>query len=285
MTYKHLNNIERADFYLGKLIQGKPRKYDINDNLSNINNSNCYYYHHFKTLLEKTNNHKSNFSYYHGDNAYHSNRVTIVKNRIHHGDGVILKCLNFDRHWKDYYNKPVDLDIDNKIEKIIWRGTSTGQPDRPGNRFDLVEKWFNKHPNINIGFNMICQGKEAYSEYVKEDCSMSEMLKYKYILSIPGNDKDSGLNWKLNSNSVILMPRPRLTSWLMETTLLPGIHYVLLNDDYNDLEQKLVWCNNHQDQCKQIVKNANNFMDQFKNIDNEKIIEERVINKYFDIIK
>ena len=34
-----------------------------------------------------------------------------------------------------------------------------------------------------------------------------EFLKYKYILSVEGNDKDSGINWNLNSNSVVLMFR------------------------------------------------------------------------------
>ena len=109
------------------------------------------------------------------------------------------------------------------------------------------------------------------------------MLKYKYIISVEGNDKDSGLNWKLNSNSVILMAKPRITTWLMETTLIPDVHYVLLKDDYRDLIEKYIWCKNHPNECKQIIKNANMFMKQFNNKEREQDIEEAVINKYFDL--
>ena len=107
------------------------------------------------------------------------------------------------------------------------------------------------------------------------------MLKYKYIVSVEGNDKDSGLNWKLNSNSVILMAKPRITTWLMETTLLPDVHYVLLKDDYSDLKEKYIWCEKNKDKCKEIIKNANKFMQQFSNEKKEQEIEEAVINKYF----
>jgi len=108
-------------------------------------------------------------------------------------------------------------------------------------------------------------------------------LKYKYILSVEGNDKDSGINWKLNSNSLVLMAKPRVTSWLMETTLIPNYHYVLLKDDFSDLLEKVIWCHNHPNECKQIVKNANEFMKQFANPIMEQQIEEAVINKYFQL--
>lgn len=64
------------------------------------------------------------------------------------------------------------------------------------------------------------------------------------------------------------MAKPRCTSWLMETTLVPNYHYILLKDDFSDLENKLKWCNNNQEKCAQIIKNANKFMSQFS--DNKK---------------
>ena len=109
-------------------------------------------------------------------------------------------------------------------------------------------------------------------------------LKYKYLLSVRGNDKDSGLQWKLNSNSVVLMTRPSITSWLMESTLIPDFHYVLLKDDFSDLKEKLDWCNNNQDKCKNIVMNANLFMKQFSDTKLEEKLEIEVINKYFKLL-
>jgi hypothetical protein len=126
---------------------------------------------------------------------------------------------------------------------------------------------------------------KGYDNFVKPQLSIEEMLHYKYILSVEGNDKDSGLNWKLNSNSVVLMAKPRHTSWLMESTLMSDFHYVLLKDDFSDLYEKLEWCIKNQDRCKEIVENANDFMMQFADSEQEQQIEHQVINRYFEIFR
>ena len=74
-----------------------------------------------------------------------------------------------------------------------------------------------------------------------------------------GNDKDSGINWKLKSNSVVFMPKPKISSWLMEETLLDGIHYIRVNDDFSDLQEKYEWCEKNQDACIEIINNANKY--------------------------
>ena len=79
------------------------------------------------------------------------------------------------------------------------------------------------------------------------------------------------------------MAKPRVTSWLMETTLIPNKHYVLLKDDFSDLYEKLEWCNNNQDKCIEIIKNANAFMQQFANNSLEEKLEMDVLNKYFEL--
>ena len=135
-----------------------------------------------------------------------------------------------------------------------------------------------------MGLSNICQGKHAYAKYVKNECNITTFLNYKYILSVEGNDKDTGINWKLNSNSLVFMAKPRVTSWLMETTLIPNYHYILLKDDFSDLQDKMRWCNNHPSRCKQIVMNANEFMKQFSNIKKEEEIEKAVIKKYFTLL-
>ena len=111
--------------------------------------------------------------------------------------------------------------------------------------------------------------------------SVEEMLKYKFIISVEGNDKDSGLNWKLNSNSLVLMPKPTISSWLMESELIPNYHYILLKDDFSDLRSKYWWCRKNTEKCKEIIKNANNFMKRFSNNEKEEEIEKKVINEYF----
>jgi hypothetical protein len=284
-----MNNNERVNFYLGeKLVNGEfkqnEKKMTIADLLNNNNTSKLYDI-PLKLLLIKTNNQNKCFDFAVGDIEEQKNELVLSKNRCNENkDSVILRCLNFDRHWKHYYDKPRDIPFENKKNFVFWRGTTTGQTNRDANRFILVEKWFNKNCNIDVGFSHICQNKENYQKYVKGKCDISKFLEYKYIISVEGNDKDSGLNWKLNSNSLVLMPKPRVTSWLMETTLISDYHYVLLKDDFSDLYDKFKWCVNHQNKCKEIIKNANIFMNQFSDNKKEEQLEINVINKYFEII-
>jgi hypothetical protein len=282
-----MNKLDRIKFYLGENLVNGNFKLD-DDKFQNINDlqNNESYNMSLKNLLIKSHNEKQSFKFLSGDISGKTHNLTLCKNRATDCiDGVILRCLNFNRHWDHYYNKPQDIPFKEKKNIIFWRGTTTGQIDRKtGNRFDLITKWFNKNKNIDIGFSSTCQNKDAYKKYVKGSCDIPTFLTHKYILSIEGNDKDSGLQWKLNSNSVVLMTKPRITSWLMETTLQPNYHYVLLKDDFSDLEEKLNWCNNNQQKCVDIVKNANKFMSQFSNNDNELKLEIDVINNYFKIL-
>ena len=289
INYRNFN--DRVDYYLGiKFFNKKDATDMINIDSLDMNSkkktiiTECYNK-PFYNLLKKTNNLNKRFKIIAGDNNLKGDTVTIAKNRFNNNNSiVILRCLNLSRHWDLYYNKPDDIKFSSKINKIFWRGITTGKEFHKPNRFELVLKWFNKNKNIDIGFSNICHNKEKYRKYVKGEEKPSTFLKYKYILSVNGNDKDSGLQWKLNSNSVVLMCKPNIISWLMESRLIPNYHYVLLKDDFSDLEEKLHWCNNNQDRCLQIVKNANLFMKQFSNDKVEEEIEVAVINKYFKLL-
>ena len=306
--FKLKNFKERVNFYLGKKLESKKKvknasKYKniwtINDLTEGKNRFDKIYDKPLKELLIKTKNQDKKFIFRRADimSIKEQNSLTLCKNRCDgNKSSVLLKCLNFNRHWELYYNPPRDIPFEKKSNKVFWRGTTTGcstnwqskewEP-RKVNRFKLIKNWFDKNENFDIGFSRIHRDWliKKYKKYVKGTCRPSDFLKHKYILSVEGNDKDSGINWKLNSNSLVLMPKPRVTSWLMETTLVPNYHYVLLKDDFSDLEEKLNWCNANQDECKEIVKNANSFMKQFSNKENEQKIEEEVIKRYFKIVK
>ena len=296
--FKFMEYNERINYYLGqKLIHSDINIMDYDDKTKIqqlIDNPipriypNLYYGYEkpLQNLLIKTNNQDKYFKCFLRDNINCKNFATLVKNRIADcNDSVILRCLKFDRHWVSYYNRPKDIPFNDKKNIVFWRGAINGRRNKKGSRLNLVTRWFNQSEYIDIGLIYINDYEHNFPKYTIKKCSKEHFLKYKYILSIPGNDKDSGLNWKLNSNSVVLMPRPQITSWLMESTLIPNYHYILLKDDFSDLEIKLDWCNNNQDECIQIVKNANNFMDQFKNKEKEEQLEIDVINTYFKLIK
>ncbi len=52
---------------------------------------------------------------------------------------------------------------------------------------------------------------------------LNDMLAFKGIIMIEGNDVASGLKWALLSQSVVLMPPPKHTSWAMEELLKPWV--------------------------------------------------------------
>lgn len=298
VVYRELSYNERIAFYVGyELLNSnekpigkekeKMKTYKWLSENDNVNeNERINYKEEFKKLVEKTNNIDKIFYLATGDIQHKEGKYTIAKNRWRgNQNSVILRCLEFHRHWANVYEKQCDIPFERKMNKIFWRGDPSGGPlwkQRVANRFDLVERWCNKTDNIDVGLSRIYH--ESLLPYFKGHCPIKTFLKHKYIISVEGNDKDTGLNWKLNSNSLVMMPRPRVTSWLMETTLIPDYHYIIIKDDYSDLEERFEYCKKNPKKCKEIIRNANNFMSQFKDVAKEEQLEMDVINIYFSLV-
>ena len=210
-----------------------------------------------------------------GDGCDNQDLPALVKVRyINNKKGGILCPLEYERHWGEINNlKNINIIWKNKINECVWRGNPTGFIQNWGEdvhtsknlRIILCNKYKNKY---NIG--IVNTWDRWDKSCLKPSLTIQEMLQYKYQISVPGNDKDSGLNWKLASNSVVLMAKPTIESWLMEGLLQPYIHYVPLQDDYSDLDEILTWCQNNDGKCQEIVQNANTFMKQFENFEDEK---------------
>ena len=117
----------------------------------------------------------------------------------------------------------------------------------------------------------------------KKKASLDTHLKHKFILCIEGNDVASNLKWVMSSNSVAVMPKPKYESWFMEGKLIPNYHYILIKDDYSDLEEKLNYYKKNTDELKRIAKNANQYTNQFRDINKEKLISLLVMEKFFKL--
>jgi hypothetical protein len=78
------------------------------------------------------------------------------------------------------------------------------------------------------------------------------------------------------------MPKPKFETWFMEGLLIPDYHYVLINDDYSNLEDRLKYYVNNPDKAINIIKNANERVAQFKNKPLEDLISFMVLKKYFE---
>ena len=223
------------------------------------------------------------------DGINNHNLPALVKVRYINNNKCGIVCpLEYKRHWgniKNLYN--YDIKWNDKIDTLIWRGAPTGIQDY----YTFPHEWKNlrmifcyKHSDkYDVGIN--CSWNPWDDTFLKPSLTLEEMLKYKYQVSIPGNDKDSSLNWKLASNSVVLMAKPTIESWLMEGLLQPYIHYVPLKDDYSDLEEIINWCKNNDNKCQEIVKNANAFMKQFENMEVETQLFRMIKTHYIKTFK
>ena len=82
------------------------------------------------------------------------------------------------------------------------------------------------------------------------------MINYKYILDIDGRASTwDATAWKLNSGSVIFKTESCWIQWFYDE-YLPWVHYVPIKNDFGDLQEKFHWCESHQEECKQMVKNS-----------------------------
>jgi hypothetical protein len=193
----------------------------------------------------------------------------------------ILLNLNTPRHWKgldDVTN--FDIPFDKKNNKIIWRGTTTGNK-----RVKFVEKYQNhQNEDIDIKFSNLCQNV-IDNNYILSILSIKEQLQSKFLISIEGNDVATNLKWILYSNSVVIMPKPTICSWIMEDKLISGTHYIEIKSDYSDLEEKYEWCLNNLEECKKVAEAGKKYIDLFLNQENEKKITNKIIEIYCKTIK
>ncbi|MFZ9035730.1 MAG: glycosyl transferase family 90 [Francisellaceae bacterium] len=227
----------------------------------------------FKGLIRYFNR-RLKLNYLFGDITHIPDIPVFVKSRPIGDDNQNSLLLNLDsvRHF-NFINDP--LAFENKKNRACWRGACHGRP----HRVKLLEKYYN-HPKCNIGdSNKRMRGEKTYKDFM----SLSQQLSYKFLLSIEGTDVATNTKWIMSSNSLCFMPKPKFETWFMEGRLIPDYHYVLLDDDYENLEQKIDYYSKHTDEALEIIKNANEYVAQFKNKKRERLIGLLVMKKYFEL--
>ncbi|HTF98391.1 MAG TPA: glycosyl transferase family 90 [Cellvibrio sp.] len=217
------------------------------------------------------------YSYLFGDIVDVPDVPTFLKSRPIRADqsnenSVLLK-LNKIRH---YYVVKDKIRFEDKIPKLVWRGKS----NRP-ERVKLLEQYFD-NPVCDFGDT---HHKNKRTVYERPFLTIPQQLEYRYILSIEGNDVATNLKWIMASNSLCFMRRPRFETWFMEGSLVPNFHYVLLKDDYSDLEENINHYNRFPEEASAITKNANNYFNQFLDERRELLISMKVMEKYFSYLK
>ena len=212
---------------------------------------------------------KANFLF--GDINYVPSQISFVKSRpinSENHNSILLK-LNKVRHFLFINdNCPVE-----KKKNILFGRAAVNQK----HRIEFYKKYFD---NELCDLGQINKGT-SHDQWYKKKVSLDYHLRHKFILCIEGNDVASNLKWVMSSSSVAVMPKPKFESWFMEAFLVPDYHYIHIKDDYSDLEKKLKFYIKNPEKLKQISINANNYVNQFRDSSDEKIISLLVMEKFF----
>lgn len=239
------------------------------------------HYNNFNNFISKYN---FNFILNHYDLSHSLDKPTFVKSRnlILPKKSVILPLENlYIPSFYDYILSD-DIPFHRKLNSCVWRGANSGNFNctniNKASRYDLVHKYSN-HNLYNIGLSY-ANYKTKNNHSVKNKLSIKEQLKYKFIISVEGNDFATNLSWIMLSNSVPLMPKCTVETWKLESYLIEYEHYIPLKNDFSDLDEQMDWCLNNLDKCEEIAFNSRLYVLQFFDKERENKIIDEVIKKY-----
>lgn len=163
---------------------------------------------------------------------------------------------------------------EDKKSTLIWRGGVTNLNSKPSvktpidsPRTHVVSKYYNHNTSdVDIAFSegstksIPLKYRSVEMKVRGTHTTVIDQLKFKYILSLEGNDVATGLKWQLASNSVVFMSQPKAVSFLMEDKLVPFVHYVPLNEDYSNIMEMLEWARLNDEKCKWIAEQSTMYM-------------------------
>lgn len=195
----------------------------------------------------------------------------IVKSRPLGEDHSNAVLLNLDK--VRHFNFIQD-DIPFKIKKNLLIGRASIYQEH---RIRFYQMYFN-HYLCDLGD---ASKQNKHSAWFKKPISIHAHLAYKFILTLEGNDVATNLKWVMSSNSVAVMPSPKYETWFMEGRLKADFHYIHIQDDYSDLDEKLNYYIHHPEEAEKIIYQAHQFVAQFKNKQLEDLLAVKVLDKYF----
>ena len=214
------------------------------------------------------------FNFIPGDVTTVPEYPAFVKSRPIDGknENSVLLPLDSQRHFRFLNDR---IRYADKLDGVVWRGAAYQE-----HRQRFLE--------VCSGLSFINAGNTAVQKngnvrFAKPQMSIKEQLKYKFVLSLEGNDVATNLKWIMSSNSVCIMPRPKYETWFKEGTLIPNYHYIEVLDDYSNIKEIFEEYLKNEKECLSIIKNANNFVGEFLNYDQRLMISRLVVSRYQDL--
>ena len=205
-----------------------------------------------------------------GDVTWVPAMPAFVKSRpiADNNQNAVLLPLDARRHLV-FPEDPFTFDL--KQAKIVWRGAATQ---------------VHRQNFLSRAHGMACcdvgdPSLPMSHPHHRPRLSMFGQMRFKYLVSIEGNDVATNLKWIMNSNSLCLMPKPRFETWFLESQLQAGVHYVELDDDFSNLQAVFDHYEQNPEEALQIIGQAQAYTNKFKDRDSERLLTQSVAAKYF----
>ena len=189
----------------------------------------------------------------------------------------------FSPDFKDYKHK-FNLIWDSKVPTAVFRGTSTGcgvtvetNPRLKLAKMSITSPLEGGHKLLDAGITKWnCRPRKLYKNNFLQvidpeklqDIKLASFLdpvqqsNYKYIINVDGHVSAFRLSLELSMGSVVFLQKSKYRVWFRKY-LVENVHYISIEEDLSDLYQKIRWCREHDDECRQIAENAKLFYDTY----------------------
>ncbi len=199
--------------------------------------------------------------------AFCSNR----KNQILIPDTDFISTRGYEDMRLHFRDNPIPWE--HKKDILFWRGASTGTSSsglwRDLQRIKLCELASNAKNQalFDVGLSSIVQlNKNDENEiktlgYLKDHKSIKLINSFKYLIDVDGNSSAwSSLFLKLLSGSVVFKVESvaGYRQWYYDR-LIPWQHYVPVDKDLFDLQEKLIWLRDNDQEAQRIAKYSQDF--------------------------
>ncbi|MGB4192122.1 MAG: glycosyl transferase family 90 [Rickettsiales bacterium] len=177
-------------------------------------------------------------------------------------------------------NSKIEYSWENKIDKIFWRGGTSGLSKGAYNigNFDklprlslvilsklypdLIDAQFTYY--MKSAFDSKGQSLRKLLDILLEEklhkVKEEDHLKYKYLISIDGNTCPwVRIPWIMLSNSALLKQETSNMQWFYPA-MEPYVHYIPVNARLTDIFSQLEWIKTHDKELHKISKNATHFV-------------------------
>lgn len=212
-----------------------------------------------------------------GDVTHIPETPSIIKSRPIAGDNSNSVVLNLDK-FRHFVFLRDNIPFRQKEDRAIFRGAINCHHPNHHLRKRFMEMYFGSKV-CDAGISN--HHRTLPKEWTVPHISMYDHLRYRYIITIEGNDVATNLKWVMSTNSIAVMPRPTYETWFMEGRLIPDYHYIEIKPDYSDLEERLAYFSAHPDKAEEIIRHAHEYIAQFSDKRREKLISLLVLQKYF----